>query len=151
MGAPAGVMARGPTTGASPPEGFERYGGARGFGVVLGPLWVRVDPAVTFAVTPTRRRCNGQAVVHGGYLSTFADVALVHGAARAMASDAMFVTASLAIDFLSPCRAGAWLFCQPEVLKTGARAAVACARLWTKDEPVAFARASIVRVRAPSA
>lgn len=133
---------------SSTPAGFERYTRAGGFAAVLGPLWFGADPAITFAVKASRRCCNGQGIVHGGYISTFVDIALVHGAALAADSQAMFVTASLSLDFLALCRHDEWLFCRPEILRMGARTGVVVTRVWTERAQVAFARASIVRVAA---
>lgn len=128
------------------PDGFDRFTGARGFSTVLGDIWLRRQPSLVFAVRPMKSGCNGQSIVHGGYISTFADIALVHGAAQGLRAEAVFVTASLTVDFLCPCASEEWLYCAPEIVTMGARRGLACARLWSLRDQVAFAKASIVRV-----
>ncbi len=100
------------------PEGFvdPRVGGFAGN---LGPILRREregGPVSGFLVET--RHCNPYASCHGGWLSTFADIALVRvaddGAGR-------WVTAGLLIDFLRPVPLGAWVESDCIRLPQGAR------------------------------
>lgn len=103
------------------PEGFvdPLIGGFVG---ALGPIFRRDLPGgVTSGFRVAERHCNPQQVCHGGWLATFADVALVR---EALLSGGGAVTMGMAIDYLEPVRLGAWVESRTETVRANGRTVV---------------------------
>jgi acyl-coenzyme A thioesterase PaaI-like protein len=88
------------------PEGFvdPENGGFTGS---IGPIYQRKSEGhVCSGFYVEQRHCNPQATCHGGWLSTFADVALVRqGSLIALP----LVTISLTVDFIDAAHLGEWV------------------------------------------
>jgi uncharacterized protein (TIGR00369 family) len=94
------------------PEGFIDPGNG-GFTGNIGPIFQRktVDQ-VHSGFFVEQRHCNPQATCHGGWLSTFADVALVRQGSLVASP---LVTISLTVDFIDPAHLGEWVESRCEV------------------------------------
>jgi uncharacterized protein (TIGR00369 family) len=104
-----------------------------------GDLWV-----LALRIAPEHVNARGR--VHGGLLSTIADVGLGH--AVAMADDrAHPITVSLTVDYLAPASLGGWLEVRTRVLKSGRRLASSRAEIFSDDRIVARASAIFAVVR----
>jgi acyl-coenzyme A thioesterase PaaI-like protein len=94
------------------PEGFvDPHNG--GFTEDIGPIYqLRSDETVCSGFYVEQRHCNPQAICHGGWLSTFADVALVRQGSLIAAP---LVTISLTVDFIDATYLGEWVESRCEV------------------------------------
>lgn len=88
------------------------------FSLVIGTAWVRGEAgARTVAVMAREEIINDYgAVVHGGALMTFADMALGVGAADTLADEGI-VTAQLQYQFAGGVKVGQLITCAPELVR----------------------------------
>ena len=103
---------------AEVPEGFvvRRAGGP--FLEPIGPLYMRRGRGpLAFGIRIEHRHSNSKDVAHGGMLATVADVVLGIGGCELAEAPGFFVTISLTTDFVGPARVGAWLQCDPELVR----------------------------------
>jgi uncharacterized protein (TIGR00369 family) len=80
-----------------------------GFNRHVGPLHRLAstpDGTERFAFTVEAKHMNASAVVHGGMLMAFIDVAMSHSARSAAGGAALLSTVALNCDFVSPARLG---------------------------------------------
>jgi acyl-coenzyme A thioesterase PaaI-like protein len=88
------------------PEGFFDPKN-EGFTGNIGPILRRdSDGHIDSGFFVEQRHCNPQATCHGGWLSTFADVALVRQGSLAASP---LVTISLTVDFIGVAPLGEWV------------------------------------------
>lgn len=104
-----------------------------------GDLWI-----LGLRVAP--HHVNARGAVHGGLLSTIADVGLGH--AIALADDTSHpTTVSLAVDYLDLVRLDAWLEVRTRVLHIGGRLAFSRAEIYGNDTIVARANGTFALAR----
>ena len=98
-------------------DGWERLP-TTAFSATLGPTWQKGDPGRrTVALLAGERIINDYgAIVHGGALMTFADIALGVGAADAIAGHA-YVTVQLQYQFAGAARLGTLITAEPELVR----------------------------------
>lgn len=92
----------------APPPGFVESKTRGAFTTHNGPLYHKIDGDEFwhgFHALP--RHCNGVGIVHGGWLSSFADGVLATAVWRATETRA--VTLRLNVDFLDMVRPGEWV------------------------------------------
>lgn len=94
----------------------------KGFVGNLGPV-LRAERAdkIVSGFHVEERHCNPFQMCHGGWLCTFADVAMVREAAR---QGGRWVTAGISVDFLAPVRLGSWVESDCAVLPAGSRTCI---------------------------
>jgi uncharacterized protein (TIGR00369 family) len=118
-------------TDAVVPAGFVPSAGRGAFTTHNGPIYHKVDgDAFWHGFHALPRHCNGHGIVHGGWLSSFADGLL--GTAVWRATQARAVTLRLNADFLGMVRPGEWVEGSARVTRATrslafARAEVTCA------------------------
>jgi acyl-coenzyme A thioesterase PaaI-like protein len=97
---------KGVVTPQTLPEGFvDPHNG--GFTEDIGPIYqLRCAETVCSGFYVEQRHCNPQAICHGGWLSTFADVALVRQGSLIAGP---LVTISLTVDFIGAAHLGEWV------------------------------------------
>ncbi len=103
-----------------------------------------------FAARIAGEDCNGLGITHGGVIATLADIFLVGFIAGQLPADARLVTASLAIDYLGPSRAGDWLLGRIHAHRIGHRQCVATGEFRVGDRMVALIRAHCTRISSNS-
>lgn len=92
----------------SPPFGYVLSEGRGPFTTHNGPVYHKLDGDQFYqAFRALPRHCNGHGIVHGGWLSTFADGVL--GAAVWRTTKQPSVTLRLNVDFLDMVRTGEWV------------------------------------------
>jgi uncharacterized protein (TIGR00369 family) len=121
------------------PPGFEQMRIAVGFAADFGPIYTRREAdRVWFGFRVAPEHANPRGLAHGGALATFADMQLAAlmrtGVLRASP------TISLALDYLSPARVGAWIEGEVKLVKRTARLAFSETVLFAEDEPVVRAK-----------
>jgi uncharacterized protein (TIGR00369 family) len=108
-----------------PPPGFIESKTRGAFTTHNGPLYHKIDgDAFWHGFRALPRHCNGVGIVHGGWLSAFADGVLATAVWRA--TDTRSVTLRLNVDFLDMVRPGEWV--EGTGLVTRATRALAFAR-----------------------
>lgn len=95
-----------------------------------------------FRVEIAECHLNGFDKLHGGFLSTMADVWLGYNVALRMPRDARIVTSSLTIDFLRAVTGGACLRSAIDRVRIGRRNCFASGAIYLDEEPVATMRAT---------
>jgi acyl-coenzyme A thioesterase PaaI-like protein len=78
-----------------------------GFTGNIGPIFQqKTENHLRSGFFVEQRHCNPQAICHGGWLSTFADVSLVREASLVASP---LVTISLTVDFIDAAHLGEWV------------------------------------------
>ncbi len=125
------------------PEGFEPLFRSSPFLDLLGPLYnrrIENDLVVGFRVM--EKHCNARGLVHGGVLSSLADIALGYSALVSEEKQVPLITASLSIDYAGAARKGDWVEINTDVQKVGRK--MAFANCYFTVESKRIARASAV-------
>lgn len=82
------------------PEGFTPLFRSSAFLDLLGPIYnQRIDAGLVIGLRAEAKHCNARGLVHGGVLSSLADVALGYNSAFAEEPPTPLVTSSLTIDY----------------------------------------------------
>ncbi len=106
------------------PDGFEPLARTSPFIDLVGPLYTRrTEACLQIAFLAEDKHCNTSGFVHGGFLSTVADLALGYNAAGFGREEIPMVTASITIDFAGAARKGEWVVFSADVQKVGKRMA----------------------------
>lgn len=104
------------------PAGFALLGRTTAFTDLLMPIYEKIEVAtVTVGVRVMAHHCNVNGIMHGGMVSTLADLALGRTVRQAAKMESIAITASLNIDFAGSARLGEWLEVRPQVLRLGRR------------------------------
>lgn len=94
-----------------PPPGYHPVPEGLGFSDCLQPYFRRVDgDAVSFGFYVQTQHLNPMGICHGGALMTLADIAAATSINRQRREPQPMPTINLSFDFLSPGRAGHWLY-----------------------------------------
>jgi uncharacterized protein (TIGR00369 family) len=90
-----------------------------GFFGRVGPLWTkREDESWAYGVLATAAHTNPAGIVHGGMLTTLADMLLVLGASAQTGLSRYMVTVNLSCDFIAPAMEGSWIEGRLKVLRS---------------------------------
>ncbi len=125
------------------PEGFEPLFRSSPFLDLLGPLYNRrIENELVVGFRVLEKHCNARGLVHGGVLSSLADVAL--GYSTLVSEDKLvpLITASLSIDYAGAASKGDWVEVKTDVQKVGRK--MAFANCYFTVESKRIARASAV-------
>ncbi|MDP3815515.1 PaaI family thioesterase [Pseudomonas sp.] len=102
------------------PEGFEPIFRSSSFLDLLGPIYNRKSSTgLVIGLRAEEKHCNARGLVHGGVLSSLADIALGYNAAFAGEQPTPMVTASLTIDYAGAAKLGDWIEIETDVQKVG--------------------------------
>lgn len=98
-------------------DGWERLP-TQAFSAAVGPTWVKGEAGNRTVALPTHEGIVNDygAVVHGGALMTFADIALGMGTADALPGQS-YVTVQLQYQFAGGARIGSLITCEPELVR----------------------------------
>lgn len=132
------------------PEGFEPWPAKGPFLGHIAKVFVRGrSEAPVFGVRVEQAHCNGRGTVHGGFLSTLADVWAGYSLAPKLNPSVNFSTSSLTVDFVSGASAGEWLQSETDRIRIGRRVCVVTAAIVSDGRLVALTRATFVIAQAP--
>ena len=127
---------------SDPPPGFEPFDRSSPFLELLGKIWVsRDDPNPRFGIRVGEQHLNNKGTVHGGVVSTLADIACGYTVAWSPEPPSSLVTIHLATEFLGSARLGEWLQATGTVLKLTRSVASSTATIETDRGVVAHATA----------
>jgi acyl-coenzyme A thioesterase 13 len=125
------------------PAGFTPLFRSSPFLDLLGPIYnQRTDSGLVIGLRAEEKHCNARGVVHGGVLSSLADVALGYNSAFAQEPPTPIVTTSLTIDYAGTAKRGDWITIESDVQKVGK--SLAFANCYFVVESLRIARASAV-------
>ncbi|MEP4378320.1 MAG: DsbA family protein [Alphaproteobacteria bacterium] len=101
------------------PRGFETFQFSSPFTTNNGPLFVKLGKArAVFGFRADHRHLNPRDVVHGGWMTSFVDVAMAQSAMYEMGVVGLTPTIHLEADFLAPIYPGQWVTCDARLVKT---------------------------------
>lgn len=125
------------------PAGFTPLFRSSPFLDLLGPIYNQsMDTGLVIGLRAEEKHCNARGLVHGGVLSSLADVALGYNSAFAQEPPTPIVTSSLSIDYAGTAKLGDWISIETDVQKVGK--SLAFANCYFAVESVRIARASAV-------
>ena len=125
------------------PAGFTPLFRSSAFLDLLGPIYnQRSDTGLVIGLRAEEKHCNARGLVHGGVLSSLADVALGYNSAFAQEPPTPIVTSSLTIDYAGTAKLGDWITIETDVQKVGK--SLAFANCYFVVESVRIVRASAV-------
>jgi len=109
---------------------------------LIGPLFnKKTKEGLVIGFRAEEKHCNARGLVHGGVLSSLADVALGYNAAFATTPPTPIVTASLTIDYAGAARLGDWIEISTDLQKVGRSMAFANCYFAVEDKRIARASA----------
>ena len=127
------------------PEGFAPWPAKGPFLGHIAQMFVRGrSDAPVFGVRVEQAHCNGRGTVHGGFISTLADVWAGYSLAPRLDPALNFSTSSLTVDFVSGASAGEWLQSETDRIRIGRRVCVVTAAILSDGRLVALTRATFV-------
>ena len=122
---------------AKVPRGFETFSFSSPFTLLNGPLFVKTTKTkATFGFRADERHLNPREVVHGGWMTSFVDVAMAQSALYELGVVALTPTIHLEADFLAPILPGAWVECDVKLVKSTHRMNFVEAMSYADGEPV---------------
>ncbi len=125
------------------PEGFEPLFRSSPFLDLLGPVYNRrSDRTLLIGFFAAEKHCNARGVVHGGVISSLADVALGYSAVVSQEDPKPLVTANLSVDYAGAAKLGDWIEIETDVQKVGGK--MAFANCYVRVGSKRIARASAV-------
>jgi uncharacterized protein (TIGR00369 family) len=131
------------------PEGFVPVQRGGAFGASLGTLYVKKNATGSvLAIVVDKRHINSQGFAHGGFLLTFADIALGMAVAEAQQPPAPARTVNLTADFVDVAREGDLIEARVDLQKLGRRLAFANCHLWIGERRILRASGVFARKRA---
>lgn len=102
------------------PDNFEIIFRSSPFLELLGPIYNKnFGKNLIIGIEAEEKHCNARGIVHGGVLSSLADVALGYNAAFQGKEPIPMVTASLTIDYVGAAKIGDWIEINTDVQKVG--------------------------------
>lgn len=141
-----------PTESDCAPAGFTADVHPSPFLEHLGPVYWGRDPVtglLTAGILIDHRHLNSRGGVHGGVLTTLADVVLGHATSATTDPPTPLVTASLTVDYLGSASRGHWLQGRVEAYTLGRTLAFARGVFTADGDPVLQA-SSVFRVIRPT-
>lgn len=126
-----------------PPTGFSLAPLDEGFLNLVGPLYGALDSEGVWVIAMKTgpQHANRYGVVHGGLLSTLADVAIGMNLSRSGVAYTDSLTLNLSIDFLGSCEIGDWVEAHVSLTKRQGRVRFGECRLLVGDRMVVRASA----------
>jgi len=108
------------------PEGFEPIFRSSPYLELLGPLYnQKTNNGLIIGLQAEEKHCNARGVVHGGVLSSLADISLGYNTAFSGKEPLPMVTASLTIDYAGSAKLGDWIEIITDIQKIGRNMAFA--------------------------
>ena len=125
------------------PEGFEPLSRRSPFSELLGPVYNRTaeDGSIVLGLYAQAKHGNTRGIVHGGMISSLADIALGYNAAFNGGDPIPLVTASLTVDYAGSAQVGDWITVVTDVQKVGRSMAFANCFFYVKEQRIARASA----------
>lgn len=121
------------------PPGFEPFRPSSPFLDLIGPVYSKTNGAgITIGLRIEERHCNRRGTLHGGVLTSIADVTLGYSAGHGQA-DVQLTSIAFNIEFLGPAALGRWVEWIGTVTKFGRNLAHAQCVITSEGRDVARA------------
>lgn len=125
------------------PAGFALWPSRGPFVGSIARLYVSMECRLpVFGIRLEPSHCNGQGFVHGGFVSTLADVWCAYSVASQLDPAARITTASLTVDFISKAAPGDWLHSEVDRIRLGKRLCVVTLAIMCEHRTIALSKAS---------
>lgn len=122
------------------PEGFEAIFRSSPYLDLLGPIYNKKSEAgLVIGIRAQGKHCNSRGLVHGGVLSSLADIALGYNAVLSGEKPIPMVTASLTIDYAGSANLDDWIEIVTDVQKVGRSMAFANCYFFVESKRIARA------------
>lgn len=126
----------------TPPEGYELFELASPFLAQAGPFYIKgAGHDLSVGAFVEKRHLNFGGFAHGGFISTFADIALGYACATLVDPPTGALTLNLTIDFSGTARLGDWIESEVELYKSEGRTKFANAYILCNGKRIARASA----------
>ncbi len=113
---------------------------------LIGPLFFIEDRgSFHIGMRVDEKHCNARGTVHGGVLSTLADISLGYVTAFSVDPPASLTTVNLSIDMAGSAKLGDWMVASVDIQKLGRRTAFANCYVSAGGERIARASGVFVR------
>lgn len=123
-------------------ETFEPLFRTSPFLELLGPIYqLRNENSLVIGLEIELKHCNARHTLHGGVISTLADIALGYNTAFRQDPPIPLATAQLNIEFMGKAEIGEWLEVHTAIQKIGRRLAFADCVFITNNKKIAKASA----------
>jgi len=124
------------------PEGYEALHRESNFIQLIGPFYQkRCGDTLRIAMRAEEKHCNMRGDVHGGVVSSLADMAMGYNIAFSQQPPVSAVTASLTVDYVGRISRGDWLEVEVDIQKMGKRLVFANCFFYVGERRVARANA----------
>ena len=136
------------------PTGFGPIHRSSPFLDSIGPLYSKGSGGeMVIGLRVEKRHTNARGALHGGVVSTIADIALGYALATSSEPPTPMVTVSLSVDFVGAAQVGDWIETRVDIQKLGSRLAFANASFDAGGERIARASGVflVTRTSAPEA
>ena len=101
-------------------KGFEPLFRTSPYLELIGPIFnKKTDKGLIIGLKVSEKHCNARGLLHGGVMSSLADIALGYNAAFQGEEPVPMVTASLTIDYAGAAKLGDWIEITTDVQKVG--------------------------------
>ena len=101
-------------------KGFEPLFRTSPYLELIGPILnKKTDKGLIIGLKVSEKHCNARGLLHGGVMSSLADIALGYNAAFQGDEPVPMVTASLTIDYAGAAKLGDWIEITTDVQKVG--------------------------------
>jgi uncharacterized protein (TIGR00369 family) len=123
-------------------QGYVLWKGSGRFVPAIARVFQRTEDSLRhFRIELRDEHSNGAGRVHGGFISTLADIWLAGALADRLPADARFVTASLQVDFLEALWPGDWIESSIDWCRPGKRLCQVAGRMRSAERDVVAMRA----------
>ena len=124
------------------PENFQTLFRTSPFLDLIGPIYQSGEPGdLIIGIRVEEKHCNARQGLHGGVMSTLADIALGYSTAFSGEKPIPMSTANLTIDYAGGAKIGDWLTIRSDVQKVGKSMAFANCYFSVGDKRIARASA----------
>ncbi|MDH3235001.1 MAG: PaaI family thioesterase [Alphaproteobacteria bacterium] len=120
------------------PDGYARLDRKSPFMEPVGPIFQKTDGRIfSLGVRVAERHTNARGLVHGGLISTLADLAMGYSMALVDEPPRSGVTASLTTDIYGAAAIGDWLEVRAHAKRVGGKLAFCACDVLADDTPIA--------------
>lgn len=124
------------------PDGFKPIFRSSPYLELLGPIYnKKTNSGLIIGLRAEQKHCNARDLVHGGVISSLADIALGYNAAFRGNEPVPMVTANLNVDYAGSAKLGDWIEIEVDVQKVGRSMAFANCYFFVDSKRIARASA----------
>jgi len=124
------------------PDGYEPLFRTSPFLECIGPIYYKKQGAgFIIGMRVLEKHTNASNTMHGGLISTLADISLGYTTALSRSPAVPLITANMTVDFIGTAKIGEWVESHVSIQKLGSQLAFANTFISTDSRPIARASA----------